>query len=139
MHTTYAYMKWHKKHHEYISPFSLTGEIAHPIEFFFNFLIPIMIGPLLMGLIQGVHVTTYWIWITYRELRSVDAHSGYNLPFHPLRLISPVYGGAHFHDFHHNIKGRNGNFGGYRFWDWLMGTDSDYMKYCQENIAKFSK
>ena len=44
MHTTYAYTRWHKKHHEYIAPFSLTGEIAHPMEFFFNFLVPLMAG-----------------------------------------------------------------------------------------------
>ena len=125
-----------------------------------------MISPLIMGYIQGIHVITYWTWLTYREFRSVgmyilklventiwensekilkqkisinyyfrilinnfiDAHSGYNIPFHPLRLIWPIYGGAHFHDFHHSIQGRNGNFGGYRFWDWLMSTDAVYKK-----------
>ena len=30
-------------------------------------------------------------------MRSTDAHSGYHLPFHPLRLFYPVYGGALAH------------------------------------------
>lgn len=78
-----------------------------------------------MGYLQGVHIVTFWTWIIFREMRSTDAHSGYvfnsfyligryNLPFHPLRIIGFIYGGPLMHDFHHQVYGRNANFGGYK-------------------------
>jgi len=132
MHTRWAYSKFHYVHHEYTTPFSITGEIAHPVEFLLNFLFPIMVGPLLIGYFQGCHILTFWAWITFREMRSTDAHSGYNLPYHPLRLIGFVYGGPVGHDFHHQTYGRNSQFGGYKFWDWLMGTDKRFHEYQQQ-------
>lgn len=51
-----------RRHHEFTQPFSLTGEIAHPVEFMFNFLVPLMAGPFLLAWTQGVHVVTFWIW-----------------------------------------------------------------------------
>jgi len=64
--------------------------------------------------------------LIFRAARSSDAHSGYHLPFHPLRIIFPIYGGGIYHSFHHMPQGFGSNFGGYRFWDWLMGTDAKY-------------
>lgn len=67
-----------------------------------------------MGYLQGVNIVTFWIWLAFYEMRGTDAHSGYNLPFHPLRLISLIYGGPCMHDFHHKPYGRGQNFGGYK-------------------------
>jgi len=131
MHSPYAYKKFHYVHHEFITPYSLTGEIAHPVEFLLNFLLPILIGPFLCGYFQGVHIVVFWLWLIFRELRGTDAHSGYNLPFHPLRLLNPIYGGPLAHDFHHQTYGRNSNFGGYKFWDWLMGTDQKFHEFME--------
>eukprot|EP01112_Ceratiomyxa_fruticulosa_P016231 TRINITY_DN486_c0_g2_i4.p1 TRINITY_DN486_c0_g2~~TRINITY_DN486_c0_g2_i4.p1 ORF type:complete len:291 (-),score=38.18 TRINITY_DN486_c0_g2_i4:144-938(-) len=128
MHKPSWYKAYHYKHHEYTAPFSLTGEVAHPVEFLFNFLIPMMLGPLLMAYIQGVHVLTFWCWLGFRALRSTDAHSGFNFPFHPLRLIGSIYGGAEYHGFHHMYKGMSSNFGGYKFWEYLMGTNEGFTK-----------
>lgn len=139
LHTPWAYAKIHKVHHEYTAPISLTGEIAHPAEFFFNFLVPLMAGPFLIALISGLHIATFWAWICFREMRSTDAHSGYNLPFHPLRLLGFIYGGPKMHDFHHQIHGRQANFGGYKFWDWLMGTDKKYHEYQQKQQQQQKK
>jgi len=124
LHTPWAYKKFHFRHHEFIDTFSLVGEIAHPVEFFANFLTPMMIGPFLLGYLQGVHIVTFWAWISFRALRGSDAHSGYNLPFHPLRLLSPIYGGPVYHAFHHKLAGRSYNFGGYKIWDKLMNTSA---------------
>eukprot|EP01116_Phalansterium_solitarium_P006684 TRINITY_DN1902_c0_g1_i1.p1 TRINITY_DN1902_c0_g1~~TRINITY_DN1902_c0_g1_i1.p1 ORF type:complete len:307 (+),score=34.13 TRINITY_DN1902_c0_g1_i1:1275-2195(+) len=124
MHTEWAFKKFHYHHHKYLAPFSLVGEIAHPVEFLFNFLLPIMAGPLLLGYLQGIHITTFWVWLVFRAMRSTDSHSGYNLPFHPLRLIGFIYGGPIYHDYHHMVKGLSCNFGGYKIWDWIMGTAS---------------
>jgi len=124
LHTSWAYAKIHKKHHEYIAPFSLVGEIAHPAEFLFNFLLPMMAGPFIVGLYRGhIHIVSFWVWMTFREMRGTEAHSGYNLPFHPLRLLDSIYGGSKAHEYHHSVIGRSSNFGGYKLWDWLMGTD----------------
>jgi sterol desaturase/sphingolipid hydroxylase (fatty acid hydroxylase superfamily) len=67
-------------------------------------------------------VLPYWAWMLFRTARGVDAHSDYNLPFHPLRLLSPIYGGPVMHSIHHCKATNDRNFGGYRFWDWLCGT-----------------
>jgi len=135
LHVPYLYNRVHYLHHEYTAPFSLVGEIAHPIEFLFNFLLPLMAGPFLMGKLQGVHVLTYWIWLVFREIRSADAHSGYHLPFHPIRLLDPIYGGPREHDFHHRVEGRLSNFGGYKFWDWIMGTNVKYHEWCKKTAS----
>jgi len=124
MHTPYAFKKFHHVHHKYVAPFSLVGEVAHPVEFVFNFLLPLMSGPLLIGYFRGLHIVTFWAWLVFRVIRSTDAHSGYNLPYHPLRLIQFMYGGPVYHDLHHMVKGQPScNFGGYRIWDWLCNTE----------------
>lgn len=52
---------------------------------------------------------TYWVWISFREIRGADAHSNYALPFHPLRLLRPVYGGPTYHSIHHAKGTRDSN------------------------------
>jgi sterol desaturase/sphingolipid hydroxylase (fatty acid hydroxylase superfamily) len=42
-------------------------------------------------------VLPFWAWMLFRTMRGVDAHSDYDLPFHPLRLLSPIYGGPRMH------------------------------------------
>jgi len=139
MHTPWAFKKFHYKHHEYTVPFSLTGEINHPVEFMCNILIPMMTGPFLCGYFQGFHIITYWSWITFRELRGTDAHSGYKLPWHPLRIIDFIYWGPVGHDFHHQVQGRSSNLGGYKTWDWMMGTDKKFYEYLKKLESSRSK
>src|SRR3989338_3170438 len=66
LHIPWLYKRVHSRHHEFIKPYSLVGEIAHPVEFLFNFLLPMMIGPFLLGYLQGVHILTFWIWMVFR-------------------------------------------------------------------------
>jgi sterol desaturase/sphingolipid hydroxylase (fatty acid hydroxylase superfamily) len=128
LHHPYLYGKIHARHHEFTETFSLNASYSHPIEFLFNVLLPLMSGPFLFGYFIGLHISIFWIWIAFREMRGADAHSGYHLPFHPLRLISPIYKGPKYHDFHHSVKGRNTNFAGYFFWDSICGTIGNYEK-----------
>lgn len=57
MHSPRLYRKYHYIHHAYDPPFSLSGEIQHPVEFFFNILLPLMSGPLLFAPLTGTHGT----------------------------------------------------------------------------------
>ena len=55
LHTPKLYNAYHYIHHKYDPPFSLAGEIQHPVEFFFNIIIPLMAGPVLVALTSGIH------------------------------------------------------------------------------------
>ncbi len=59
--------------------------------------------------------------------QSIDAHSGYSLPFPfspwTIKAIGMDCSQAHY--FHHSVN--VGNYGGYfMFWDWLCGTNEKY-------------
>jgi fatty acid hydroxylase domain-containing protein 2 len=71
------------------APIALTAAYAHPIEHVFSNIIPVIVGPLVMG----SHLITTWIWILWVTSETLTAHSGYHLPFLP---VSPEA-----HDFHH--------------------------------------
>ncbi|XP_041375496.1 fatty acid hydroxylase domain-containing protein 2-like [Gigantopelta aegis] len=106
--------KWiHKKHHEWTAPVSLISVYAHPVEYVFSNVMPLVVSPL----VCGSNLVTTWLWyLTAMTVTSIH-HSGYHLPF----LTSPE-----FHDFHH-LK-FNTNYGTFGFLDWYHGTDSKFRK-----------
>ena len=126
MHRPWFFKNVHEKHHHfdarYGHTFSLNGEYAHWVESFLNDLIPLMMGPILCGMTTGTTLGLFWLWIVYRQIRSADEHSGYNLPWHPLKVLGNWYHGPQGHIRHHTLAGRKNNFGSYVWWDWLMGT-----------------
>lgn len=86
------------------------------------------------------HTLTFCIWLFLRIIETVEAHSGYRLPFSPWQFFDCVQGGAERHDFHHsNFTGSFGSF--FCFWDWLCGTDVPYRAHQlgQVNIDSCSK
>ncbi|XP_045613428.1 fatty acid hydroxylase domain-containing protein 2 [Procambarus clarkii] len=87
-HHRLLYKHFHKIHHEWQSPIAITAACAHPLEHLLCNLVPILLGPLLLG----VHPATLWLWVVVATLGTLVHHSGYHLPF----LLSPQ-----FHDFHH--------------------------------------
>ena len=71
------------------------------------------------------------VWVVYRIAESIDAHSGYEFPWSPFRLV-PFSGiillnlvPASFHNYHHTH-----NVGNYAtffcFWDYIFGTSPRY-------------
>lgn len=75
------------------------------------------------------HVTVFWLYICIKLWQSVDAHSGYSLPFplSPFTVPLLCMDCAPAHYFHHSVN--IGNYGGYFiFWDWLCGTNEKYME-----------
>lgn len=121
-HTPWLYRHIHSKHHRWTSPISGAAEFAHPVEVIFANSIPTLIG----GFLQRMHIFYFSLWIAIRMLETLDAHSGFDLPFSPWRYI-PGFLGPHGHDWHHSHN--RGNFGIFKFWDWAMGTDKEYHKW----------
>jgi len=73
-------------------------------------------------LLKEKHIFTLCIWIVIRVYQTVNAHSGYNLPYISTQYWVPwIMSGALAHDFHHQHgKWNYGSF--FNVWDRLMGT-----------------
>jgi sterol desaturase/sphingolipid hydroxylase (fatty acid hydroxylase superfamily) len=123
MHVQFFFKNFHYKHHSFFYPYSLAGGEAHPVEFVFNFTLPIVLPPIICGLTHGTHILTFWAWLFFREMRSTEAHSGYILPWHLQHVLKYIgYEGSAMHGVHHHRKGLKTNFGSYCWWDRICGT-----------------
>ena len=119
----WLYKKVHSQHHRFTTPISWAAEFAHPVEALLANTIPTLAGPFIMR----AHLFTIFVWMIVRMWETLDAHGGFDFPFSPWRLLSPVLLGAEGHDWHHSHN--RGNYGVSRFWDLLMGTDAEFKRW----------
>jgi len=110
-HHRLLYKHFHKLHHEWQSPISVTAIYAHPLEHLLSNLLPGLLGPLLMG----SHLSSALLWFQLAQLSTLNAHSGYHLPFLPSNEA---------HDYHH-LK-FNQCYGVLGVLDLLHGTDDRF-------------
>ena len=99
-------------------------------------------GTVLGPIVLRAHPVLAIMYVATKLYQSMEAHSGYNVPF-PFSLASAIdsMDCAPAHDFHHSHN--TGNFGGFfmfcafvwrhagtdaRLGDWLCGTDASYQK-----------
>ncbi|CAF1414862.1 unnamed protein product [Rotaria sordida] len=118
-HTRWLYKYIHKKHHIFKQPTGLVSVLANPLESVFQNQLGVWLGPFL---IKEKHLFTLCLWMSIRVYQTINAHSGYDLPY-----ISPQYyfpwllSGTLQHDYHHQHARMNyGSF--LTIWDRLMNT-----------------
>jgi len=113
LHHRSLYKHIHKIHHEWTAPISIVGIYCHPVEHIISNVLPLYMGPFVMG----SHIATSTLWMCIAISSTQVSHGGYHLPFFP----SPEA-----HDFHH-LKFTN-NFGVMGVLDRLHGTDASFVK-----------
>lgn len=113
----------HSVHHRIKNTCALDGNYFHWVEFVLIGSLA-MVGPLLLG----SHIYILYFWIIIRNLEAADGHTGYDLPWNPLRFL-PLYDGAVYHDFHHaRFKGNYA--GALHYVDHFFGTYiKEYLEY----------
>lgn len=115
MHQRWILKHIHGVHHRIKNTCALDGNYFHWVEFVATGLLA-----LLPPLLVGAHLYVLYLWIIIRQFEAADGHSGYDIPYNPVKLI-PCYHGAIYHDFHHaKFKG---NFSGFlSYLDGWMGN-----------------
>eukprot|EP01095_Lingulamoeba_sp_RSL-Kostka_P015179 TRINITY_DN689_c0_g1_i1.p1 TRINITY_DN689_c0_g1~~TRINITY_DN689_c0_g1_i1.p1 ORF type:complete len:294 (+),score=55.57 TRINITY_DN689_c0_g1_i1:52-882(+) len=114
----------HKFHHQFKAPLAFTCIYAHPIEHIVSNLLPLMLGPALMG----SHILQVYLWHGMAIVNTMHSHSGFNLPF---------LGDATEHDLHHEAF--KYNFGVFGIFDRLHKTNlsrEDYLKQKEQRKNK---
>ncbi|XP_078129888.1 cholesterol 25-hydroxylase-like protein [Sander vitreus] len=113
----WLYHFFHKEHHLYTATFSLATENTGVWEMlsltFFAALNPALLD---------CHPLTEMLFFVTNMYLSVEAHSGYEFPWSPHRLVPcGLYGGARHHDLHH-LKFKVNYAPYFTHWDRLLGT-----------------
>lgn len=114
---SWLYNFFHKEHHFYTASFSLTTENTGAWEMltlsFFTTLNPALLA---------CHPLTEMLFYITNMYLSVEAHSGYEFPWSPHRLVPfGLYGGAQHHNLHH-LKFKVNYAPYFTHWDSLFGT-----------------
>lgn len=119
LHTRWLYIHIHKKHHIFKQPTGLVSVLADPLESLFQNQLGVWLAPFL---IKEKHVFTLCLWLSIRVYQTINAHSGYDIPYMGPQYYFPwLMSGSLQHDYHHQHARMNyGSF--FTLWDRLMKT-----------------
>ena len=107
LHSNILYKYIHKKHHEFIKPYSLSALYSHPLEIFFNIIPSASLGPILFN-ITGFSL---FFWIFIISFNTSSSHSGI--------ILWPIITDSHDkHHFYFNV-----NYGFLGILDYLHKTN----------------
>jgi len=99
LHHPRLYPHIHKIHHEHVTTVCISTEYAHPIEYIVGNIIPISVGPMLLG--KHIHLYTMMLFFGFRILMAAEDHSGYSFSWSTSRLM-PFMTDPDYHNFHHS-------------------------------------
>lgn len=120
----YLYQNIHKLHHTHTETVSISGEYAHPFEYFLTGVIPSGLSVILLG--KHLHFCGILMYSMLRVFETVDSHSGYEFPWSPFRLL-PMSNSARYHDFHHRHHS-GGNYSSlFSVMDWVFGGNQEFI------------
>ncbi|XP_028983610.2 cholesterol 25-hydroxylase-like protein [Betta splendens] len=107
----------HREHHLHTATFSLMTEDTGAWE-----LLSLGFFSTLNAALLGCHPLTQMLFFVANIYLSVEAHSGYDFPWSPHRLVPfGLYGGARHHSLHHiSLKVNYAPY--FTHWDRLLGT-----------------
>ncbi|CAG8686403.1 9598_t:CDS:2, partial [Dentiscutata heterogama] len=123
----FLYRHIHSRHHRLYAPYAFGALYNHPIEGFLFDSLGATIAFTLSGLSSIDHVC---LQVSFDDndlmCRTVDDHSGYDIPFNPIQRI--FGNNAIYHDIHHQTYGLKKNFSQpfFTFWDRIFGTYLPY-------------
>lgn len=123
LHHPKLYARIHKQHHEWVAPLAWCCIYAHPIEHLISNLLPIMLGPFLLGM----HPLAALAWYALAFHSTLNSHSGLHLPFSQ----SPEE-----HDWHHLTFTEM--YGVVGLLDWLHATDQKWRASANYKRARIS-
>lgn len=110
LHAPQLYSRFHKLHHTYVRPYSLTALYSTPYEAIFCNTMSVAVAPILVAL-PPIHM---YIWFAVVAFNATFTHSGYKLEILGVTLINSN------HDLHHAKYLYN--FGTLQIFDRLYGT-----------------
>ena len=128
LHYKKIYPYIHKIHHQHRVTISISAIYAHPLEFVFGNLVPMVAGPMILH--DKMHIASIFTWYFLRTVSTLDGHSGYEFSWSPYNQL-PWLCDSGYHNYHHlnNI----GNFSSFfTFWDTILGSNKSYYAFLNE-------
>ena len=131
----WLYRNFHAWHHRIHAPYAFSAQYNHPVE---GLLLDITSGlwPLLLLRLDARVAAALF---SFTNIKIVDDHSGFSLPFDPLQRL--FANNARFHDLHHQPKHARWNLSQpfFVWWDRLVGTLADDCYYAGNNRGDVRK